>query len=209
MGARARRPGGGVPAPLPGRRLATAVPTWEARLATDSPGWLDRHRVRGAVLVPAPLYVAMAWHAGRDGLGLGAPCIEELEIREPLEVDDDGRAVQIALAPIDAATSGGSVAFTIHAGPADGSGPWRLHAIGRIGADEAEAGAAPRRDHDGDGDGAARLAALQRDLSEALPADAHYALLERLGIELGGPFRAMRSIGFCTRRSIRRTSTTG
>ncbi|MDX2683780.1 type I polyketide synthase, partial [Streptomyces sp. NY05-11A] len=100
-----------------------------ARLSSLTHPWLADHGVLGTVLFPGAGLVELALHAGRE---TGCPELEELTLRTPLVLPDDGAVeLQIQVASGDA---DGRRPVTVHSRPA-GSGAhaeWTMHASGVV-----------------------------------------------------------------------------
>ncbi|MGE0158275.1 MAG: type I polyketide synthase [Gemmatimonadales bacterium] len=161
--------------PLEGARVAAPHGVFETELSADSPGWLSEHRVHGAALVAAPVFFEMIHAAARDGLGGGDYGIADFMLSEPLTLTETPRVVQVHLAE----TVEGQTAFSVHSRAQDDPFRWTRHASGTL---------VPRSPAE---EPHARLDDLRARLSRTEPADAHYAHLTTLGIELGPSFRAI------------------
>ncbi|SCL23206.1 Acyl transferase domain-containing protein [Micromonospora pallida] len=137
--------------PLLGRRINTAVPTFDNVL--DAGGFLGDHRIHGAALLPMTAYLelALAAHGGT------APAqVTDLMLHQPLVLSDDApRSVQVVLTPAAGAGAGwlqGSPAtqkavtgdpcyhlsngtVQVFSQPATGGHdqPWTRHATGGVG----------------------------------------------------------------------------
>ncbi|MCX4556041.1 SDR family NAD(P)-dependent oxidoreductase [Streptomyces phaeochromogenes] len=70
------------------------------RLTSDSPAWLEDHRILGTTLLPGAALVDMALHAGGR---VGCPVVEELIQEAPLPVPEQGTlALQVVVGAVDA-----------------------------------------------------------------------------------------------------------
>jgi hybrid polyketide synthase/nonribosomal peptide synthetase FtdB len=104
---------GRVDHPLLGRRMATAEPTWEAKLDAEAMPYLRDHRIQGSVLFPAAGYLEMATQAVRAMTGGGEATLARIELRKALFLPgDEARTVQLSFSP-----EGG--AFTVATAPDD------------------------------------------------------------------------------------------
>ncbi|MFZ5542948.1 MAG: type I polyketide synthase [Pseudomonadota bacterium] len=172
-GARPAKPARAAAAPLPGRRLDTAVPIFETLLAPDRPAGLGDHRIQGAVLVAAPVMLAMAQQAARELAGHARRAVEAFSVLEPLVLPEAGRTVQVQLN----AQADGALQFAVHSRADDGGGAWTQHAGGVL------------------RESAATLAELALPPEEAFGpaagAEAYYQRLAGLGIDLRGAFRGL------------------
>ncbi|MGA6228135.1 SDR family NAD(P)-dependent oxidoreductase, partial [Streptomyces umbrinus] len=71
------------------------------RLTSDSPAWLEDHRILGTTLLPGAALVDMALHAGGR---VGCPVVGELIQEAPLPVPEQGTlALQVVVGAVDAA----------------------------------------------------------------------------------------------------------
>ncbi len=165
-------------APLHGTRLDAAAPIYETLLAPDRPAALADHRVHGAVLVAAPVMLAIAQDAANDFAGPASRAIEDFHVLEPLVLPEAGRVVQLQLAP----QPDGTLPFTLHSRAADAGGAWTLHARGAL--HLAARDAAPATTD---------LSAVREALSERADIDAFYMRLRSLGVTLDGAFHGLRS----------------
>ncbi|WP_395823741.1 amino acid adenylation domain-containing protein [Archangium minus] len=116
-----------VPSVLPGKRLRSAVPLFEARLEA------------GSEPVPAVAFAVAALEAAESVLGRAASVVEDLELHEPLTLERGPRTVQSVLTK----EGSGQVSFRISSSGDDSpEAPWTLHAAGRVRAGRAGAGEA-------------------------------------------------------------------
>ncbi|WP_416904860.1 SDR family NAD(P)-dependent oxidoreductase [Micromonospora echinospora] len=130
--------------PLLGRRLRTAVPTFDNVL--DADGFLGDHRIHGAALLPMTAYLELALAAH----GAAPAQVTDLVLHQPLVLADDApRAVQVVLTP-DAGRLPGSPATqkAVTGDPSTHPGgtlqvfsqatsgpdeqPWDRHATGKV-----------------------------------------------------------------------------
>ena len=163
--------------PLAGERLPTAAVIFETTLSPEAPAWLAEHRVRGAVLVPGPVFLELAQAAARDASGAALREIENFVIHAPLVLGDQGRAVQVHLREaVDGVTP-----FAIHSRATDADGAWQLHAEGRL----CDGAATPAG-------AAVSITALQAALGDGRDGDDYYARLAEVGIDLGTSCRSLR-----------------
>lgn len=160
--------------PLSGRRLATATPTFETRLAPGSPAGLEDHRVQGRVIVPGPAIVAMARACAERAFGRKPSRIENLVFRAPLVLPDDGRIVQTELRADDH----GRARFTVSSRGDDEKSPWTVHATGAVAEGEPDATSID-------------LPALTRRLGPERETTAFRDRIAELGIAFGPTFRVL------------------
>ncbi|MFF4345223.1 type I polyketide synthase [Kitasatospora sp. NPDC001540] len=97
------------------------------RLAPDGHPWLAEHVISGVVLLPGTAFVEMAAHAaGRVGCEL----VEELTLRAPLAVPEDGA---LALQVVVGAEQDGRRTIEVYSrGEWDAEADWTLHATGTL-----------------------------------------------------------------------------
>ena len=105
---------------------------WEATLSLQDFPFLNDHKVRGAVVVPAAAFVEMALTAGRRERGDEVLTLGGIAIEEALLLND-ARRVQLVLRPAQPGLDGpaGSLAFHIYS-QALPDGEWTLHARGHL-----------------------------------------------------------------------------
>ncbi|TDV54219.1 non-ribosomal peptide synthetase/type I polyketide synthase [Actinophytocola oryzae] len=90
--------------PLLGRRMASAEPTWEARLDVEAMPYLEDHRIQGNVLFPAAGYLEMATQAVLAMTGGTGATLAEIRLRKALFLSDtETRAVRLGFSSEDAA----------------------------------------------------------------------------------------------------------
>ncbi|MGW4348239.1 amino acid adenylation domain-containing protein [Streptomyces sp. NPDC004690] len=129
--------------PLLGRRLATAQPSWEARLDTEQLSYLDDHRIQGSVVFPAAGYVEMAAQAVRAMTG-GEAVFADIELRKALFLTGGTGAEDTPARPSGPSGSSGSTAtvqfsfspedaaFTVATPPTGDAGERVVHARGVV-----------------------------------------------------------------------------
>ena len=155
-----------------------AETTFESRLGTASPGFLDDHRLYGLPLFPATGYLEAGLAAATQSLGGDAHAIEAVEIQEALILpENEACTVQVILAPGEA----GQAAFRVFSRQDKN---WRLHASGSIGAAES-AVATP---------GPLSLNDVRARCTEAVSSEAYYQQLAEIGIGYGPAFRGIRQL---------------
>ncbi|WP_434095683.1 type I polyketide synthase, partial [Streptomyces humidus] len=150
-----------------------------ARLSLLTHPWLADHTVLGGVLFPGAGLVELALHAGRE---TGCPQLEELTLRTPLALPDDGAVdLQIQVADEDAE---GRRPVTVHSRPAgpDPGAVWTLHAAGVV----APAGPAPSAD-------AALAGHWPPPGAEPVDLTGRYETLAGQGFGYGPAFRGLRT----------------
>jgi acyl transferase domain-containing protein/SAM-dependent methyltransferase/acyl carrier protein len=165
--------------PVLGRRLPSAVPTFETRIGPASLPLLGEHRVFGVPLAAAPVLLELIRAAGAAA-GVRDAQVEGLVLREPLVFPGDGeRVVQVVLTPAD---GDGWAARVFSRAPEDElPEAWTTHASARIGS-TAPAGPA-----------AQLLEEVRGRCAEPGPAG-FYETLRLRGIELGPVFQGLQRL---------------
>ncbi|MEU9338939.1 amino acid adenylation domain-containing protein [Streptomyces sp. NPDC048290] len=181
--------------PLLGRRMATAEPTWEARLDVEALPYLDDHRIQGNALFPAAGYVEMATQAVRELTGGGEAVIADIELRKALFLAADpaqgASAVQLSFSPEDAG-------FTVAGVPGEEGREPSVHARGVVRAGQRATGAPPL-DLD-----AVRARGVRR-----LTGPECYAALAELGYHYGPAFQGIEEVWIGPGEALARIRPTG
>ncbi len=191
----ASRRGGWVPSPAPAgggerdhpllmRRLRPAaareIAYWEADLSAEHPSYLADHRVDGAIVVPAALYLEMALAAAGEFLGPGPLALESVEFRRALLVPaDSARTLQLVLSrtlPGEASLE----LFSLGRNDAGGEASPVAHAVGTIRRGDEVSGGAER---------VIEPREIPPRGAEAIAPEEHYAALARMGLQYGPGFR--------------------
>jgi len=171
--------GGATSHPLLGRRLQSALPTFESRIGPGGLPLLGEHRVFGVALAAAPVLLEML-HAAAAAAGT-AGAVEDLALHEALIFPDgNDRVVQVALAPSDADHVWMARVFSRVPDDAEPSA-WVLHATARV---RSVPLAQPA---------SVSLDAVRSRCRQETPA-AFYDALRRRGIELGPAFRGIEQL---------------
>jgi acyl transferase domain-containing protein/NAD(P)-dependent dehydrogenase (short-subunit alcohol dehydrogenase family)/SAM-dependent methyltransferase/acyl carrier protein len=157
-------------------RMPTAAPLFQTTLTPKGPAYLAGHRVHGAVLTAAGVFLELAQGCAREVRGQAPLAIEEFVIAEPMVLTDSGRVVEINL------SAGESGRFEISSRAAEEEGPWTPHVSGRF--VEVQRAQSP--------DCTVSLATLRTRLGRIESCEAHYQHLAELGIELSGAFHCLR-----------------
>jgi NADP-dependent 3-hydroxy acid dehydrogenase YdfG/acyl carrier protein len=163
-------PGAGAGAVLTGRLSAQSLP------------WAADHRVSGALVLPGTALLELAFHAGDR---VGCAVLEELTLRAPLVLPDDGGiAVQVRLG---AEETGGGRSVSVYSRPdtgsRDDSGEWTLNATGTLRTGQE----APDSNGEGDFTSWPPADAEPIDLTEG------YELLAENGLQYGPVFQGLRA----------------
>ncbi|MBD3011445.1 type I polyketide synthase, partial [Streptomyces sp. 5-10] len=145
-----------------------------SRLSLKTHPWLADHVALGTVLLPGTAFVELAVRAG-DEVGCGF--LEELTLRSPLVLPEDGSVqVQVLVGePGDA----GARTVTVHARSEDGDAPWTRCAEGVL-ADRAAGSASD-------------LAAWPPPGAAEMRVDGAYELLQARGYDYGPAFQGLRA----------------
>ncbi len=105
--------------------------TFTGRLSAQSQAWINEYAVMGAALLPAAAVLELALHAAREA---GCEAIEELTLRAPLALPEDGSTR--LLVSVSAADADGRRAFRLHSrrqgGGAGEGAEWALNAEGAL-----------------------------------------------------------------------------
>ncbi len=114
--------------PLLERRISSpalgGAELFTAKLSPSSPDFLGDHRILGKAIFPTTAYLEMVLAGVEAVFGRGHHALEDVLIREPLRIEDDGTDVQLVLR----ADSEESASFEVYGGA---SPELRLHASGR------------------------------------------------------------------------------
>lgn len=154
--------------------LASGSHAWFGEIGVDSLPFLSDHRLRGASVVPAALYLEMAAAAGRT---LGTPAVIELSLSHVLTLNSGDRwKTQILVEPID-----GRPQVSIHGRNQDGEQPWALLARGFLG-EHRETASAPA------------LVDIQLRCLQQVTAPHFYNLLTARGLQYGPSFRGVAQV---------------
>lgn len=159
---------------IPGRRLDTPDPVFEAGLSTSALPWLAEHEVGGEAMVAGPVFMAMAAGAADSVEPRQNWQIEDFSIIAPLFAHDTAQRVQTRLTP----SVDGAFDFVIHSRQGGFSDQaWVKHAAGRL-SFSAKTSAEDRKDIEADA----------TQLSAQDDARTHLEKLKDLGVNLTGRF---------------------
>jgi acyl transferase domain-containing protein/acyl carrier protein len=159
--------------PLLGNRYDAPQPSWQVRLDTASFGYLEDHRVAGAIVFPAAGFIEMALAAARESFG-PAPCVlEEVEFQKMLIID--GKATRTAQVGLSTEASD----FGIYSQTDASTNSWDLHARGAV---------RPRtRGAPADED----LGLIRRRCPEPIDVGQFYRMFADMGLDYGPAFRGV------------------
>ena len=166
--------------PLLGRPLELAhrrgERVWQNTLRLGRLPYLKDHRFEGAAVMPAAAYVeiGLAAAAASGTAGEGGAGLAEVRFRAPLVLTEEGRRLQVTLAPEPA----GGAGFQVFSRSGDGR-RWTLHAAGRI---------VPADSGDGSAEGPEEI---KRRCGRELAGDEFYELLRARGFQYGPAFRGV------------------
>lgn len=176
--------------PLLGRCVKSAVHPgtyfWETDIGTDVFPYLTDHRVQGAVVLPAVIYLEMALAASEEGFGPGAHVLEKVTFKRMLVLSEGTtQTVQLVVAP----EMPGTVSFQFLSRPGDNSpqpAQWTVHVTGTIRLAQTDL-AASRAQHDSPEEIRARCL-------EAISAAEHYRIMAEHGLQYGPTFQCVEQI---------------
>jgi acyl transferase domain-containing protein/NADPH:quinone reductase-like Zn-dependent oxidoreductase len=162
--------------------LQSSTSYFEFELAAEQFPFLTDHRVRGAVVVPAALFLELAAEGAHRILGTGALRFDDLAISKALILPERGtRIVQLAIAE-----AAGSRTFKLLSRDTDDgsdSAAWVEHASGIVSVDASAAASLP-----------GLASSVEARCSAESDADAHYAVMARRGLGYGPAFRAVERV---------------
>ncbi|EYF04311.1 Malonyl CoA-acyl carrier protein transacylase [Chondromyces apiculatus DSM 436] len=157
---------------LPGMHL------WEQALYSNSPAYLEDHRVLEQVVFPAAGYVEMALSAGVEIFPGAVVSIEDLTLDRMLALPtDEERIVQTVLT-----AEGDSVASFQISSRAERETGWQRHAVGKVRGSQGEALPPTTTE---------RPAALRARLGTVRTGTSHYSDLRTLGLDYGPAFQGV------------------
>jgi acyl transferase domain-containing protein len=147
-------------------------------LGLRSAPYLGDHRFQGRILVPAPVYIAMAARAAMELETVASSTIRDVVVSEPLVIDDDATVdAQVIVGKLQH----GEASFEVFVRNAnESSGGWACHASGVIepGADR------PATTSDS-------LSERRKGLGDALDGATYYAALQEQGVSFGPSFQVI------------------
>jgi len=165
--------------PLLGQSLARADRpgdhVWQRELHPRADAHLFEHRVHGATVLPASVYLALALAAAEEAFGPAPRALGGIEFRQALFLSHDAPAtVQTVLAP----TGDSQATFGVYS--RTGEDRWTCHATGTV---------TVTPDRPADEERAADTDRFRTDGDAPLPSDALYTGLEARGIAFGPRLR--------------------
>jgi acyl transferase domain-containing protein len=166
--------------PLLGQHLNSATSSgthyWEASISAAWPSYLNDHRVRGTVVLPAASYLEMALSAANEAFGDASYVIERVEFKKALFLSEENlQKIQTTLA----VETPGKVSFKIFSSSDDetNSNPvWTLNASGTIRFDKTNTQSPVAQP---------ALEESKAQLQNICSSEDHYSALLKLGLEYG------------------------
>jgi len=174
--------------PLLGHRVHSAAAAelvqFDSVIAPDRPAYLQDHRIAGAVVLPASVYLEIALAAGRALERGGNMTVEGLALEQAMQLPEGrSRVVQVALRP-----DGPGRRFELYSRPdlppdEQRSPQWTRHATARL-----TPLAEPRVPESAD------PAELRRRCAEEVSLSGFYERMQRFGLDYGPSFRGLRRL---------------
>jgi phthiocerol/phenolphthiocerol synthesis type-I polyketide synthase C len=166
---------------------STATHVWRRDLGTDSCPFLTDHRVDGALLVPASVYLEMALEAAAEILGPdGSFTIENVRFEQAMVLSErEVREVQVVFTRLVPARFRWEVFASMHERSADGGGSFTRHASGQISL--SVGGRQPDRQ-------AVVLGDVRARCPLEISGSDHYQHMTSLGLDYGAVFQGLESI---------------
>jgi len=162
---------------------------WEGALDSIARSHLEDHRVGGAPVLPAALYVEMALAAAAETFSSQSFVLKDIEFRRALFLPDGGtRTIQVILSPGADGTASVHI-YSCPLGEEHLNRSWTLHAAAKI---------CPRQNH-----GMPlvieqeTLAELQARSSEQISGQDYYLRLRESGIDYGPSFQSVAQLWRC------------
>ena len=173
--------------PLLGRYFNSAYPAethfWEVTLDKGALPYLDDHRIEGAAVLPASVYVEIALAAAAEAFLSQSFVLRDIEFRRALFLPNGGtRTIQVVLSP----DADGTAPIHIYSCPSGAKQPehsWILHATGRICLQQ-DGGPSLAIEQDA-------LAKVQARCSEQISGREYYLKLRESGIDYGPFFQSI------------------
>ncbi len=180
-------------APL-GRHLISAHPAdthfWQITISKSALPYLDHHRIEGVAVLPASIFLEMAWAAALEVFAVRSLVMNDIKFHKALFLSDgESRTVQVILSP----GAGGTKHFHIYScraeaaqrgsGVTPADGRWTLHADGMVRA--GQEGNCPAAS---DQSPPAKIGA---ESTEHLPGPDYYLRLRENGIQYGPFFQSI------------------
>ena len=162
---------------------------FQSRLDSNTPEFLDQHRVFGRPIMPASGYLTMARAAAVSALGTGRLDIRDVSFHEAIVfAEGESKTVQLLLDRTDATWKVYSCR-----NPQANPPKWTLHASGRVQLHSTD---------DRDGTRAEDLGALREVIDEPLGCDDFYKAYGERGLDFGPLFRSLRRLWFSDTQAL-------
>ena len=173
--------------PLLGRHFSSAHPAethfWEVTLDKSALPYLDDHRIEGAAVLPASVFLEIALAAAAEAFPSQAFALKDLEFRRALFLPDGGTpTIQVILSPDADGTSSIHI-YSSPIGAQQSNGSWTLHATGRI-CPQPNRGISSVVEQQA-------LAEIHARCGDHIPAEDYYQGLNGRGIDYGPFFRSI------------------
>jgi acyl transferase domain-containing protein/NADPH:quinone reductase-like Zn-dependent oxidoreductase/NADP-dependent 3-hydroxy acid dehydrogenase YdfG/acyl carrier protein len=173
--------------PLLARRLKSALETgtyfWETDLSIRSLPYLNDHRVRELIVLPAAAYIEAALAAASEIFGAGVHTLRNFVFKKALFLtEEESRTVQIVLSPERA----GEVSFrlfSLSSHAEESSNEWTLHATGTIRTGDACEAPSP-----------IPPAQVRERCAEAVSGAAHYEAMSARALHYGPSFQCVEAV---------------
>lgn len=174
--------------PLLGRHFKSADPAethfWELALDKRVLPYLDEHRIQGAALLPASLYLEMALAGAREAFAERTFVLRDIEFHKALFLPETGtRTAQMILS----SGADGTASIRIYSRPTSigqpGGGLWTLHASAKV-CLQPEGGVSPVL-------GQEVLAEIRARCSEKISGQDYYSKLSESGVQYGAFFQSI------------------
>ena len=173
--------------PLLGRHFKSADPAethfWEIALDKRALPYLDEHRIQGAALLPASLYLEMALAGAREAFAEHTFVLRDIEFHKALFLPETGtRTAQMILS----SNADGAASIRIYSRPTGVGQPgesWTLHASAKV-CLQPEGGVSPVL-------GQEVLAEIRARCSEKISGRDYYSRLSESGVQYGAFFQSI------------------
>ncbi|HEX3377934.1 MAG TPA: SDR family NAD(P)-dependent oxidoreductase, partial [Candidatus Acidoferrales bacterium] len=175
---------------LLGERVNSALPMaqFQSRVGTGTFRYLGDHKIQGAIVLPAAVYLEMAQAAAPEILGAGSSILSNITFQEALILPSTGeRVLQFVSTP----ASGGNASFQIYSSNANGNGnhesaAWTLHASGDMRLDAESIARCAEEQYS--------LEGIQERCPRRKCGPELYASLKKAGLEYGPSFQGVQQV---------------